>query len=59
MHLLKIKNISYENTLKAFQTFYDEPLNKDDALKIQKNLIGVLYILSRSKSKISQIKDLC
>lgn len=51
MKLVKIKDASYDNTIKAFQPFYDEPLTEDDAIKIQNNLMGVLTILNKSKHK--------
>lgn len=54
----KINNNSYENTIKAFQKFYDAPLTVDDAIEIKNNLIGVLTILSKNKQKISQLETL-
>ena len=42
MQLLPINETHYEETLKAFQPFYKEPLTKADALEIQHNLLALL-----------------
>lgn len=52
MKSVKIQNIRYENTLKAFQQFYDVPLTRDDAIRIKNNLMGVCKILNENKRKL-------
>lgn len=53
MGIVKINDSSYENTIKAFQPFYDEPLTREDAIEIKNNLLGVCELLSKNKRKIS------
>ena len=53
MGIVKINDSSYENTIKAFQPFYDEPLTREDAIEIKNNLFGVFELLSKNQRKIS------
>jgi len=58
MSTIKINNITCDNTLKAFQPFYDKPLTIDDAIEIKKNLYGIFELLSRAQREISNNRSL-
>jgi hypothetical protein len=49
MQLFPINEVHYEETLKAFQPFYKEPLTKDDALEIQSNIRALSDWIERTK----------
>lgn len=59
MQVVSINQVSYENTLRAFQPYYKEPLTRDDAIEIQNNLLGLCNLLRKNKEKQDAKKSLC
>lgn len=59
MQIIPINNVSYDDTIKAFQPFYKEILTKDDAIEIQNNLFGLCNLLRKNKEKQAYEKSLC
>lgn len=59
MRVAPINEISYKNTLRAFQPYYKETLTVDDAIEIQNNLIGLCNLLRKNKIKQDASKNLC